>query len=407
MKLPEKFKLLFSQGTPWIEKFLDKYVKKLSSSEAFKVSKKLYKEITKINEAIVAFDLPSNLELSHVNSQVDTGVFLKPNCKAIPSGTIIGVYTGFYELVPSDLSSCNSYAYDVAQEITLKKDDLKEVSRHEKPLDTNDEYSIQTNAIATGNFTRFINHSSLQPNIEAVVGKFPDNKIEILLFALHKIKPGEQLLSNYGGHYWKALHVIPTDMAPNTYMLNDSHKANLVNPIEQTPQEILSLLLPLRNSSIQIPDSLLSTSIFKKFKKEIPTFSEKYRKKTEDWENTIVERGIPRYFFLVSQKKKWTLCSEKAFGKGSFLGAFAGTLSSKKTVHSIELAKTTKANLFLDLEKEGNCLALLEENGSEGNTYIRPTYDKDTDTVYLLLFSSKKIAPGEALSLCSFEALFV
>ncbi len=407
MKLPEKFKLLFSKGTPWVEKFLHQYVKKLSSSEAFKVSKKFYKEITKINEAIIASDLPVNLELAHVNPQVHTGVFLKPDCKAISSGTLIGVYTGSYELVPGDLSSCNSYAYDVAQEITLKKDELKEVSRHEKPLDTHQEYSIQTNALETGNFTRFINHSSLRPNIEAVVGKLPDNKIEILLFALHKINPGEQLLSNYGGHYWKALHIIPTDMAPSTYMLDDSHKANLVNLIPPTPQEILSALLPLRNNSIQIPDNILSTSILKKLKKEIPVFSERYRKKIEEWENTAVERGIPRHFFLVSQKKKWSICSEKAFGKGSFLGAFAGTLSSKKTAHSLELAKTTKAQLFLDLEKEGNCFALLEETASNGNTYIRPAYDKDTDTFYLLLFSAKKIAPGDSLSLCSFKVLSV
>ncbi|MBS0627759.1 MAG: SET domain-containing protein-lysine N-methyltransferase, partial [Verrucomicrobia bacterium] len=191
MDLPEKFKFTFSKGSPWTENFLHQYAKKHPSSEFFKVSKKLYKEILKINTAITSEGLPSNLELAHVNNQVHTGVFLKPDKKAIPVGTLIGVYTGFYELVPSDLTSCNSYAYDVAQQIHLKKDQLKEVIRHEKPLDTYQEYSIQTNAIEAGNFTRFINHSSLKPNIEAVVAKFPDSRIEILLFALHTIKPGE------------------------------------------------------------------------------------------------------------------------------------------------------------------------------------------------------------------------
>jgi len=404
MKLPEKFKLLFSKGSPWVEKFLHQYVKKLTSKGAFKVSKKLFKEITKINEDILSSDLPTNLELAHVNSQVHTGVFLKPDCKAISSGTIIGVYTGAYELVPGDLTSCNSYAYDVVQEIHLKKDELKEVSRYEKPFSTDEEYSIQTNALETGNFTRFINHSSLQPNIEAIIGKLPDNKIEILLFALHKIKPGEQLLSNYGGHYWKALHIIPTDMAPTTYMLKE-HTAYLANPIPDPATNVIDLLLPLRNSSIQISDKICSSSIFKKFKKEIPAFPEKYLKKVEEWENTVVERGIPRHFSLVSQKKKWHIFSEKAFTKGSFLGAFSGTLSSKKTDHSLELAKTTKTKLFLDLDKEGNCLHLLQENGLAGNTSIRPMYDKDTDTLYLLLFASKKISQGDTLSLKPFEVL--
>ncbi|MES2199605.1 MAG: SET domain-containing protein [Chlamydiota bacterium] len=407
MKLPEKFKLLFSIGSPWIEKFLHQYIKKLPSSGAYKVSKKLYKEISKTNEAIISSDLPCNLELSHVNAQVDTGVFLKPSCKSISLGTLIGVYTGSYELVPADLASCNSYAYDVAQDIHLKKEDLKEVSRSEKPLDTKQDYSIQTNALETGNFTRFINHSSLHPNIEAVVGKLPGNKIEILLFALRRIKPGEQLLSNYGGYYWKALHIIPTDMAPTTYMLDDAHKAELANPISATPQEVLSLLLPLRNNSIQIPDKLLSSSIFKKFKKEIPAPSERHLKKIEEWENIVVERGISRQLSLLSKKKIWHIRAEESFSKGALLGAFAGTLSSKETTHAIKLAKTTKTDLFFDLEKDGNCLKLIEEVGLDGNTHIRPMYDKDTDTLYLLLFAAKKTSQGDLLSLCSFESLSV
>lgn len=405
MQLPKKFKLLFSKGSPWVEKFLHQYVKKLPASETFKVSKKVYKEITKINESIDSSDLPSNLKLAHVNEQVDTGVFLKPECKSIPLGTLIGVYTGAYELVPGDLSSCNSYAYDVAQGIHLKKEDLKEVSRHEKTIDTDQEYSVQTNALNTGNFTRFINHSSLRPNIEAVVGKLPDNRIEILLFALHRINPGEQLLSNYGGYYWKALNIIPTDMAPSTYLLNTSHEAYLANPITAPSSAIISELLTLRNSSTQVPDEILSTSIYKKFKKAIPTLPEKHLKKIEDWENSTVERGIPRYLSLMLQKKKWHLYSEKAFRTGSLLGSFAATLSTTKTNHCLKIASTSKTDLFIDFVKYKNCLSLIEEDPLNGNTCLRPMYDKDTNTLYILLFATTAITKGDLLFLSNVEPL--
>jgi hypothetical protein len=405
MTLPKKFKLLFSEGAPKVEELLHHYVKKLPSSGALKATKKLLKEVSKVSEGITASDLPTNLELALVNDQVDTGVFLKPDYKSISAGTLIGVYTGIYELVPADLSSCNSYAYDVMQEIRLKKSELKNVTRHDKPLDTEQDYSIQTNAIKTGNFTRFINHSSLQPNIEAIVTKFPDSKIEILLFSSRKINPGEQLLSNYGGHYWKALHIIPTDMSPSTYMLNSSHKAYLANRILPTSPKIIESLLPLRNGSTETSDKIFSTSIFKKFKKKISPLAKKYLTKTEEWENTIVERGLPRDLSLTSKKKEYFISPESPLRKGSFIGALAGNLSLKKTSHCIALAKTTRTELFLDLSKETNALSLLKEDQTDSNVYIRPMFDKDTDTLHLILLTSKEIAPGDPLSLAPFKLL--
>ena len=57
-------------------------------------------------------------------------------------------------------------------------------------------------AFDAGNFTRFINHS-YNPNLEARYIKTNDNFPAHLIYIARKpIKKGEQLLINYGAHYW-------------------------------------------------------------------------------------------------------------------------------------------------------------------------------------------------------------
>ncbi len=268
MAIPKHFRLTSSKGSAWIQSYLLKYSKKLPRKDALKVDAKLLKEIEKVNEEIEKTGLPSNLLLAHVHENVATGVFLNPKSKPIKAGTFIGIYTGLYELVESAIQTGTSYAYDVAQELTLKKSELRHVVRHHTEEVDEKDYSIQTNAFEMGNFTRYINHTSLNPNIEAVVSKFPDGRMEILLFALHPIQPGDQLLSCYGGQYWQVLDFIPDDMNPDTYTLTPSLKVKLSNPLPALSPKQKALLIPLRNVSIETPPDLEKHPLMKTLRKK-------------------------------------------------------------------------------------------------------------------------------------------
>ncbi len=398
MKLPKKFKLPFSTGSKWLEEFLKKRAEQLPSSEALIVSKKLYKSILHVNEEIIDHDLPSNLELAYVHRHVKTGVFLKPKSKAIPAGTFIGIYTGLYELVKGDLCYNTSYAYDVAQELKLKKNQLSHVvipNKEKEILTTQEEYSIQTNAITTGNFTRFINHSSLCPNIEAIVSKLPEDRIEILLFALKKILPGEQLLSCYGGMYWKALGVIPDDMEPTTYKLNKSGKAF---PYTKTP--VLSLkakkaLMDLRNPLPQMNSEIINSPKIKKLKKSLPRLKAKQKKDIEKFEDLVLERGIPRNFKLSVAKNNLRLFlkkEEETINEKEFIGVLGGQFTFRKEKNLL-----LEKGIYIE-DISGNFFNKIRTS-EKGNAYISLFYEEDTDTIYPVIFALKQILPGKEISL--------
>lgn len=396
--MPDKYKLLFSKGTPWVEKRLHAYAKGISKKEAIFVSKKLYKEILQVNEQIVEFGLPPHLQLSYVNSKVNTGVFLKYDSPPINTGDLIGIYTGLYELVTADLSSHNSYAYDVAQGIHLKPKELGYVDRWETPLNSKQEYSVQTNALEAGNFTRFINHSSLHPNIEAVVSKLPDGRMEVVLFALKDIEPGQQLLSNYGGEYWRALGIIPDDMAPDTYLLDNPYKAHKVNPIPPLSVSFKEKLLSVRNPSLVVPDKVESSSVFNKFVESLPAIaSKKHQDRIEEWENGISERGLPREYTLERNKLRIT----KAVKKGEFVGVMGGTLSCEQKKGSILLYQTSRASLFVHPDEKGNCLQWIRRDPIRGNVKLYPLYNEETGDVYLVLLATKHLSSDEELILNS------
>lgn len=204
MDSQKKYNLLFSKGTTLIDRLLKQHIKTIPTSQGLFVSKNLSEAIAQKNKEITANEIPSNLQLAYINSEVTNGIFLKVQEQCLEIGTFIGIYTGLYELIKLDQCQATRYTYSIAKEISLAKE----------------KYRIQTNAESMGNFTRFINHSHLEPNVKAVLCKFPSGRIEFILFALKKIHPGEQLLSNYGSNYWKNLHIEPTDMTPTTYTLN-------------------------------------------------------------------------------------------------------------------------------------------------------------------------------------------
>ena len=231
MNAQKKYKLIFSKGNTLISRLLKEQAKSQSLSIALFVPEKLYSIISEKNKEILSDSLPANLQLAYVNSEVNLGVFLKPEVDSIETGTFIGIYAGRQELVRADPGFTSPYGCEIAQGISLTKGQLKHVVGTSDTLDSNEKYSIQINAFEIGNFTRFINHSTLRPNIKALLSCFPDGRLEILFFAFKKIQPGEQLLLNYGELTWKVFGVIPQDITPTSYMLDALGK---VSPFTQT-----------------------------------------------------------------------------------------------------------------------------------------------------------------------------
>ncbi|MBS0628551.1 MAG: SET domain-containing protein-lysine N-methyltransferase [Verrucomicrobia bacterium] len=198
------------------------------------VSKKLYKVILEKNKEIALDGIFFNLQLAEVHPEVGMGVFLKPEEKSIEVGSFLGVYAGIRELVEENPGFTTAYAYNIA----------KGVNR----------CSIQVNALNTGNFTRFMNHSFLKPNVKPLLSKLPGGRVEILFFALKRINPGEQLLVDYGDQYWQVFNLTPVNMIPTSFMLNSLNKVMPVDDfVEMTSSkdsktlEELALKLALLN----------------------------------------------------------------------------------------------------------------------------------------------------------------
>lgn len=243
MTLEKNYNLTFSKSTPLINLLLKEYVKTLPISKGLFVSKNLLTSIAEINKEIASHEIPTILQLAYINPEVNAGIFLNPKAKSIEIGTFIGIYTGIYELIESDSPHNNGYSYNIAEDLSLTPSQLKQVKEKANQSDLKGKHSIQTNAGNTGNFTRFINHSPTEANIKALLSKFPDGRIEILLFALKKINPGEQLLSNYGSIYWKTLHSSPVKMTPESYTLNSLGHVIAENPLlissKKTPKSYI------------------------------------------------------------------------------------------------------------------------------------------------------------------------
>ncbi len=407
--IPDHFRLPFSEGSPWIQELLLKYSSKLSTKEAYPVSARLYKDILRVSKEIEQTGIPSHLYLAHVHPKVHIGVFLKPDAPAIEEGTLIGVYTGQYELVESDITEGTSYAYDVAQGVSIKKSEYKHVLHPKQPWSQDIEYSVQTSAIKKGNFTRYINHSSLETNIEAVVSKLPDGRIEILLLALKTIHPGEQLFSCYGGQYWKALNIIPNDMRPSTYVLTPSLKVKLTHPIKPLSPSHQKLLLPLRNVLVHVPEEVEAHPLFKALKKQLPLVSKKVKKEIDAFEEIVLEKGIPRRLAVASRQGllKVTLKENQTpLAKNTCMGLMAGRFSLRPlSKRSFLIAQGKKSSLYFDVSQESNFLSLLPYKDSISNLNIRLFWDEEENHPVLLVFTTSKILPKKQLVLSPFPCI--
>ncbi|MBM3206997.1 MAG: SET domain-containing protein [Chlamydiae bacterium] len=405
-ELLKKFHLIFSSGPKEIIKHLQAYSKKLRSIDCPKASKDLLKRIDKYQSDLKTYGIPPFLELKEVNEYMQTGVFLKPDAKGIKKGSFIGIYTGEYEIVLETETKGNHYAYDVAPGISIQKGLLKFVRSKGKNLSTKEKYSIQTNAVNKGNFTRYINHSSVDTNIEAMTRKLPDGTIEVCLFTTKKILPGEQLLSSYGGQYWSVLPIIPEPIYAKSYTLSSDGKIikNEI-PIEGRANFNDPKLIDLRNALElgidELPNGLKRTTSYKKIKEVPPSLD----KKIEQFEDEILERGMPLNLELISCSSILhfdLILSKKAkkIKKGSFVGVYGGrwNLSEKPLSHDIQSGiKYKDKHLVLRQDKSFNFSKMISSS-EHGNLKTSLYKRSDRNELILVISALRDILPGERLS---------
>ncbi len=400
MDIPDCFKLISSIGNDGTIACLKKHAKRLTSKDALIVKTNLFKKIEQTNQEIIRFGIPSRFHLAQVK-EIQGGIFLKPSSAPIEIGDFIGIYTGAYELVEENYTKETAYAYDLLQGLKLTAKEKSHIKDKRRSYPKNQEFAIQTNALKQGNFTRFINHSSLAPNVEAVISKMPDGKMEILLFALQRILPGDQLLSNYGGQYWATLKIIPHDLTPASYTLDSSLQVQKHSLPRKPSAAIQEYLMGHRN-----PEVTAEKTLERSFSKTLPSLPKSLQSQVEAFEEIVLERAIPRCFRIKHIPRSWDVLltpHSEPIQKGEFIGLLSGDLCIKTRPRSryiFPLRCLSKDKLLcLDASHKGCFTREIPKNAKHGNVICRLYYDKKEAKTFVLLFAKEEILPGKRLVL--------
>ena len=176
------------------------------------------------------------LRISSLGEALGNGAFLDPANPSLRAGTILGIYSGEYKLYQIDhLGDVDlSYAFELTEIISLDEDEhLKFFGSLDTYTDDGD-YVIYSDALKKGNWTRNINHGGEHANCTAELVRYStrneeDKQVEhwvVLVKTSKKIKPGEQLLFDYGANYWKKYGFVPTSMKPSTYTLSEDGRVH-------------------------------------------------------------------------------------------------------------------------------------------------------------------------------------
>lgn len=197
-----------------------------------RASKNNLKEIAEIARSIEERGLSENLVRKKLPGGLGYGIFLHPKAKPILKGQVIAPYAGEISFIPKNLVGESLYAFEPLSDILLNKEEHArfDSGRRYHPRRY---YSMMVDALKSGNFTRFINHSD-KPNIVADLFRIPPNTyglapspIEVVYLAKKTIRPGEQLLVCYDGDnesYWGTMDYKPIPITPKTFRLDASLK---------------------------------------------------------------------------------------------------------------------------------------------------------------------------------------
>ncbi len=198
---PAGFPLISSVGDPEVERILKEWP---ITADAFDSEEKT--QLNAIKGALLAGNLPLGLVLDGMDAE--KSLFLGLQAQEIKAGDVIGIYAGFYQLLPEDnLASTHPYVYDclecsseksekVEPRIALGRDPFSLATRAAKSQSDRMKYRIVISAGSVCNYTRFISNSSEKSscNVLPDVKRTSDGRLEIILKATKTINPGEQIL---------------------------------------------------------------------------------------------------------------------------------------------------------------------------------------------------------------------
>ena len=178
--------------------------------------------IKRISQEISLYGIPSNLQLiEFLNSPLEIGVCART---FIPSGTLLGLYTGRYLVEPFDQEwdgSNTTYDFQIADQIKvtqsqkmilreaglLQAADINKVNRVRITIDSSEESC----------FTRFINHSQKHYNAVASLERISGRYV-VAIISSKDIPIRHQVLFNYTDSYWEYSSVQPLEVKPDGHL---------------------------------------------------------------------------------------------------------------------------------------------------------------------------------------------
>jgi hypothetical protein len=391
----DHFKLLEPRGLPWVERNAIKYAKSFSP-----LSKSSLLSLDKINDEIIENGIPSNLSLVKINQQINYGVFLKPDAEPIKPNTLIGIYSGNYEIIGLEQPVDCEYVFQLfikdeqeESKIKLNHETIKHAS-YPRTANEDDDFYLHINADTNGNFTRFINHASSSSNVAPTLIKLQNGHPTIAFFSTETIDPGSQLLYNYGSSYWREKKIIPSQVNPKTYTLQADGSL-----VEMAEEESLN-----EEYCVKVSDKLLEAITPK-----TTVISKALLTKCINWEKTIEEGLLPEQFKVVEERRKSELYlneSAKVIKNGSFVATLCGTMSSRQISKNDQLILEKPSYSIYFHPSEVNCGFESLPVSNTGNLTMNVYQDSKDDSIRIVLSANRDIQPGEALSLKTFHGLF-
>jgi len=221
-----KFRLPRQVISADVKKIIDREVKKQKLA-VLRASSRHLQQLAKVSQLIIKDGLPKYLVRRKLPHQLGHGIFLHPRSKPLVKGQMVAFYSGKTVILPQNKPDNALYSFEPIADMTLFKEEQRywDPSSVYRPTRL---YSLQVDALKTGNFTRFINHSD-QPNVIAELVRIPKNQyglspstLEVVYLVKKTIRPGEQLLVCYDGDahsYWRALDIKPFPLLPDTFHL--------------------------------------------------------------------------------------------------------------------------------------------------------------------------------------------
>lgn len=173
------------------------------------------------------------LVVAKISDNIGSGLFLDPKSELIQSDTFIGFYYGDIRIVcEDDLEEDDIYLHShyifSLMRFTLDAVDHEALSKARQikrsPFQEGNTYVLYVDAKENGNATRFMNHGTkTNCAFQMAYIKNTHGKIvpTILVRSVKVIHPGEQLLVDYGKHFFQEedpSHV-KIEMTPQTYVL--------------------------------------------------------------------------------------------------------------------------------------------------------------------------------------------